>query len=84
MSGPVPGCKGSQLTVSVLPLVSDTTLLVQLHIRWRLLLSKKYKHIDREVRRGWDRELKERMCEGHRCDCGGDDNGQEWARVMSG
>jgi hypothetical protein len=24
------------------------------------------------------------MCEGHRCDCGGDDNGKEWARVMGG
>jgi hypothetical protein len=47
-----------------------------------LLSSKGYKHIDPDARLGWDRELKERM-KGHRCDCGGDDNGQNWTRVMS-
>jgi hypothetical protein len=39
--------------------VSDTTLLVQLHIGWRLLLSKGYKNIDRDARWVWDNELKE-------------------------
>jgi hypothetical protein len=61
----------------IVALVSDTTLLVQLHIGWRLLWPKGYKHIDRDIRRGWDRELKGPRCEG-------DDNGQDWARVMSG
>ena len=64
--------------------MSNIAFLVQLHIRWRFQLSKGYKHIDRDARRGWDHKLKERMYEGHRCDCKGDDNGKEWARVMSG
>ena len=48
------------------------------------MLSKRYKYIDRDARRGWDRELKEPACAGHRRDRGGDDTEQEWARVMSG
>jgi len=84
MSGPVPGGKGFKLTVSIVALASDTALLVQLHIGWWLLLSKGYKHIDRDARQVWDRRLKERVYEGHRLDCGGDDNGQGWARLMSG
>ena len=70
----VPGGKGSRLTVSITAIVSDTTLLIQLHIRWRFLLSKRYKHIDHDARRGWDRKLKEWMGEGHRCDCGGNNH----------
>jgi len=50
MSGPVPGGKGFRLTVSIVALASDTALLVQLHIGWWLLLSKGYKHTDRDAR----------------------------------
>ena len=50
MSGPFAGRKGSKLTVSIVALASDTALLVQLHIGWWLLLSKGYKHIDRDAR----------------------------------
>jgi hypothetical protein len=46
-------------------------------------LFKGYRYIDRDAGRGWDRELKEPIYESHRCNCGGDENGQEWARVMS-
>ena len=34
----------------------------RLHVEWRFMLSKGYRYIDRDARRGWECELKEPVC----------------------